>query len=133
MRPNISLPFLFLPILFFISLPILAQTSKSLKGTWEIRSQAGGLKGGNKTFPKGNGNFMEFSSNEYKHIYKGKVIEKGKYIIVRKVSSLSRKTEEFIQYLPSKSPLEFYSIKSDSLFMFTDIRGGGQHVYVKIK
>ncbi len=57
---------------------------ESLIGTWELRHVYGvQVAGAPADFEDGNGNIIQFSSDEYQMIADGKVVTKGTYSIVK--------------------------------------------------
>jgi len=129
------IPFLILSFfgLVFLGLLVEAQNKNLLLGIWEIRVQRGGLKGGVKTFPKGNGNTLDFRTSEYKHLFNGKVMDKGSYNLVQKKAFQTRKIETFIQYKKDISPIQFFYIRKDSLFLQMDAEDGISYIYIRVK
>lgn len=124
------LPFFYL--IFFLFFELQAQLPKSLLGLWEIRMQAGGLKGGVKHYPKGNGNRVQFSLGEFKYLYEDKVIDKGKYSLLKKKCFQSGQMETFIQFKPGGQPIQYCKVHLDSLFLNTDADDGIRYIYIRV-
>jgi hypothetical protein len=92
--------------------------SGGLNGTWELRSQIGGMMPDND-FPPGNGNIIKFTDSTFEKRNNGQITINGTYIISQVTNPETGNTMKQINY--PGGYIEYFKIMNNHLTIYSGL------------
>jgi len=126
----------YLPVIFILLLAYSCKKGNTVKptgltGTWELRSDYGGIAGGTRTYPPGNGTTLQFNADStYIRYYQFQFGDKGTYQVVKNGIALGQQRFDGLYYNHSTYGTEI-ALKGDTLTLGIDYDDMIASMYVR--
>ena len=109
-----------------------AESRTALEGTWELKSETNGMKGGITQYPPNNGNLVVFSGSRYQTFFNKQLVKSGSFKIVEEMRNLTNsKGNRIIYDNDSDQVRTFFNVSDNGLEMFVDAFDGPGTLYIK--